>query len=152
MSFELILPFLRPIDPLLDESISEIMGDPDASWWYERDGIIHRERAISFAAGKIRTGLEVGANQLGKRLDEDNPFLNAQLPDGSRLAAVIAPVVRPSPSLTIRTFTSRHCTVDDPIARGTRTRPFADRSKFAARRRFSSVAGPEAAKPCSRSR
>jgi pilus assembly protein CpaF len=34
MSFELILPFLRPIEPLLlDDSISEIMGNPDASWW-----------------------------------------------------------------------------------------------------------------------
>ena len=33
MSFELMLPFLRPIEPLLDESISEIMGNPDASWW-----------------------------------------------------------------------------------------------------------------------
>jgi pilus assembly protein CpaF len=39
MSFELILPFLRPIEPLLlDDSISEIMGNPDASWWFERDG------------------------------------------------------------------------------------------------------------------
>jgi pilus assembly protein CpaF len=56
MSFELILPFLRPIEPLLlDESISEIMGNPDASWWYERDGIIHREKTVSFAAGRLRT-------------------------------------------------------------------------------------------------
>jgi hypothetical protein len=44
MNFELILPFLRPIEPLLlDESISEILGNPDASWWYERDGIMLRE-------------------------------------------------------------------------------------------------------------
>jgi Flp pilus assembly CpaF family ATPase len=44
MNFELILPFLRPIEPLLlDESVSEIMGNPDASWWYERDGIMLRE-------------------------------------------------------------------------------------------------------------
>ena len=127
MSFELILPFLRPIEPLLlDESISEIMGNPDASWWYERDGIIHREKTISFAAGKLRTGLEVIANQLGKRLDEDNPILHAQLPDGSRLAAVIPPVVRLTPALIIRKFTSRHYTVDDLIARGTLTRPLAD--------------------------
>src|ERR1700722_17633901 len=103
MSFELILPFLRPIEPLLlDDSISEIMGNPDASWWYERDGIIHREEAVSFDPGRLRTGLEVIANQLGKRLDEDNPVLHAQLPDGSRLAAVIPPVVRPAPALTIR--------------------------------------------------
>jgi pilus assembly protein CpaF len=127
MSFELILPFLRPIEPLLlDESVSEIMGNPDASWWYERDGLMRREETISFDAGKLRTGLEVIANQLGKKLDEDNPVLHAQLPDGSRLAAVIPPVVRPSPALTIRKFTSRHYTVDDLINRGTLTRPLAD--------------------------
>ena len=75
MSFELILPFLRPIEPLLlDENVSEIMGNPDASWWYERDGIMCQEANISFDAGKLRTGLEVIANQLGKKLDEDNPF------------------------------------------------------------------------------
>ena len=39
MSFELILPFLRPIEPLLlDEEVSEIMGNPDSTWWYEREG------------------------------------------------------------------------------------------------------------------
>jgi pilus assembly protein CpaF len=126
MSFDLILPFLRPIEPLLlDEDISEIMGNPDASWWYERDGIIHQETSISFDAGKLRTGLEVIANNLGKKLDEDNPLLHAQLPDGSRLAAVIPPVVRPAPALVIRKFTSRHYTIDDLIARGTLTRPLA---------------------------
>ncbi len=122
MGFELILPFLRPIEPLLlDESVSEIMGNPDATWWFERDGIIRREGTIQFDAGRLRTGLEVIANQLGKRLDEDNPLLHAQLPDGSRIAAVIPPVVRPAPALTIRKFTSRRFTVDDLIARGTLT-------------------------------
>src|SRR5437879_478073 len=127
MSFELILPFLRPIEPLLlNESVSEIMGNPDASWWSERDGIMHREGTISFDAGKLRTGLEVIANQLGKKLDEDNPVLHAQLPDGSRLAAVIPPVVRHLPALTIRKFTNRHDTVDDLIDRGTLTQAIAD--------------------------
>jgi pilus assembly protein CpaF len=127
MGFELILPFLRPIEPLLlDESVSEIMGNPDATWWFERDGIIRREGTIQFDAGRLRTGLEVIANQLGKRLDEDNPLLHAQLPDGSRLAAVIPPVVRPAPALTIRKFTSRRFTVDDLIARGTLTPALAD--------------------------
>ena len=127
MSFELILPFLRPIEALLlDEDVSEIMGNPDASWWYERDGIMFQEQNISFDAGKLQTGLEVIANQLGKKLDEDNPLLHAQLPDGSRLAAVIPPVVRCTPALIIRKFTSRHYTVDDLIARGTLTRSLAD--------------------------
>jgi pilus assembly protein CpaF len=120
MSFELILPFLRPIEPLLlDDSVSEIMGNPDATWWFERDGIIWPEASIQFDSSRLRTGLEVIANNLGKRLDEDNPLLHAQLPDGSRIAAVIPPVVRPAPALTIRKFTSRKFTVDDLIARGT---------------------------------
>ena len=54
MSFELILPFLRPIETLLlDESVSEIMGNPDATWWYERDGIIRREQAVRFDARRL---------------------------------------------------------------------------------------------------
>jgi pilus assembly protein CpaF len=120
MSFELILPFLRPIEPLLlDDSVSEIMGNPDATWWYERDGIVWPEASVQFDSNRLRTGLEVIANHLGKKLDEDNPLLHAQLPDGSRIAAVIPPVVRPAPALTIRKFTSRKFTVDDLIARGT---------------------------------
>jgi len=127
MSFELILPFLRPIEALLlDESVSEIMGNPDGSWWYERDGRLCQEKNIVFDSAKLRTGLEVIANQLSKRLDEDNPRLEAQLPDGSRLAAWIPPIVSPAPAIAIRKFTSRHYTVDDLIARGTLTQPIAD--------------------------
>ena len=78
-----------------------------------------RNRTISFDAGKLRTGLEVIANHLGKRLDEDSPRLQAQLPDGSRIAAWIPPLVRPAPAIAIRKFTSRNYTVDDLIAGGT---------------------------------
>jgi len=127
VSFELILPFLRPIEPLLlDDSISEIMGNPDASWWCERDGRMQPEPAVMFDASKLLTGLEVIANQLGKKLDEDNPSLHVQLPDGSRLAAWIPPIVSPAPALAIRKFTSRHYTIDDLIARGTLIQPVAD--------------------------
>src|ERR1035437_7211175 len=127
MSFELILPFLRPIEALLlDEDVSEIMGNPDASWSCERDGRLCQEPTISFDAGRLRTGLEVFANHLGKRLDEDNPRLHAQLPDGSRLAAWIPPLVSPAPAIAIRKFTSRHYTVNDLIARGTLTQAVAD--------------------------
>jgi pilus assembly protein CpaF len=126
VSFELILPFLRPIEPLLlDDSISEIMGNPDASWWCERDGKMRQESAIIFDASKLLTGLEVIANQLGKKLDEDSPSLHVQLPDGSRLAAWIPPIVGPAPALAIRKFTSRHYTMDDLVARGTLTQPLA---------------------------
>jgi pilus assembly protein CpaF len=81
MSFDLILPFLRPIERLLlDESVSEIMGNPDSTWWYERDGIVSQEAGVQFDAAKLRTGLEVIANHLGKRLDEDNPLCMPSFP------------------------------------------------------------------------
>src|SRR5215472_1224059 len=127
MSFELILPFLRPIEGLLlDDDISEIMGNPDSSWWFEREGILYRADNVWFASEGLRTGLEVVANKLGKKLDEDNPVLNAQLPDGSRLAAVIPPVVRPAPAMVIRKFSSRKFTIEDLINRGTITRELSD--------------------------
>ena len=115
MSFELVLVFLRPIESLLrDEKVIEIMGNPDASWSYERDGRLCREASISFDADKLRTGLEAIANQLGKRLDEGNPRLQA------------APRWKPVGGMAIRKFTSRHYTVDDLIAHGTLTQPIAD--------------------------
>lgn len=125
MSFELILPFLRPIEPLLmDESISEIMGNPDGSWWCEREGKVEAEKAIRFDGGSLLTGLEVIANQLGKKLDEDHAILNAQLPDGSRISAVIPPLAT-APAMNIRKFTSRHFTIEDLIARGMVSGPLA---------------------------
>lgn len=126
MSFDLILPFLRPIETLLlDDDISEIMGNPDSTWWFERDGTLEQAE-ISFAPEGLRTGLEVVANKLGKKLNEDSPLLHAQLPDGSRLAAVIPPVVRPAPAVIIRKFSRRRFTVEDLIHRGTMPRGLAE--------------------------
>src|SRR6185312_3350520 len=127
MSFELLRPFLRPIEHLLlDDQVSEIMANPNATWYAERDGKMLPQPDVSFEPGSLRTGLEVIANNLGKRLDEDNPVLEARLPDGSRICAYIPPAVKLFPGLTIRKFTGRHFTVDDLIARGTLTRSLAD--------------------------
>lgn len=127
MSFDLLIPFLRPIEPLLlDDGVSEIMGNPNATWYAEREGQMLPQPAITFDAGSLRTGLEVIANNLGKRLDEDNPVLEAQLPDGSRICAYIPPAVKPRPGLTIRKFTGRHFAAADLISRGTLSRSLAD--------------------------
>ena len=117
---------MRPIEALLlDEEVSEIMGNPDSTWWVERDGRVRREPDARFDAAPLHTGLEVIANHLGKKLDEDNPHLHARLPDGSRIAVWIPPLVSPAPAISIRKFTARHYTVDDLIARGTLARPLA---------------------------
>jgi pilus assembly protein CpaF len=119
MSFEIILPFLRPIEALLfDDEITEIMCNPDASCWIEKDGMIASAPDGRFQPGELHAGLEVIANKFGKQLNADCPILNARLPDGSRLAAMVAPVVGPEPLLNIRKFSRRNFTFGELVSRG----------------------------------
>lgn len=118
MSFEIIIPFLKPIEHLLaSTSVSEIMVNPDGTVWTEEGGQIKPLPEIRFDDGALLTGLEVIANRFGKKLDADSPIMNLRLPDGSRMAATIPPIVHPHPMMTIRRFTSRSFTMDDLIER-----------------------------------
>jgi|SRR5271168_4454569 len=117
MSFEVIIPFLRPIEQLLQSrTISEIMVNPDNSVWIEEKGEMRQLPELHFEDGALLTGLEVIANRFGKKLDADSPMLNLRLPDGSRMAAMIPPIVNPGPLVTIRRFTSRDFTLADLIS------------------------------------
>lgn len=119
MSFEVIIPFLKPIRHLLEaDTVSEIMVNPDSSVWVEDNGQIQSLPGIRFDDGALQTGLEVIANRFGKKLDADSPILNLRLPDGSRMAAMIPPVVNPRPLMTIRRFTARNFTLADLIQNG----------------------------------
>ncbi len=119
MSFEIIIPFLKPIEPLLlSQTISEIMVNPDGSVWIEEAGRIQSLPDVRFEEGALATGLEVIANKFGKMLDADSPIMNLRLPDGSRLAAAIPPIVHPQPLMTVRRFTSRNFIMKDLIERG----------------------------------
>ena len=93
------------------------MVNPDSSVWIEEQGHIVLQPGIHFEDGALLTGLEVIANRFGKKLDADSPILNLRLPDGSRMAALIPPVVNPSPMMTVRKFTSRNFNMDDLIER-----------------------------------
>jgi len=104
VSFEVIIPFLQPIQTLLESAtISEIMVNPDGAVWIEEGGKMRQLPDVRFDEGALQTGLEVIANRFGKKLDADSPILNLRLPDGSRLAAMIPPVVNPRPLVTILT-------------------------------------------------
>ena len=119
MSFEVIIPFLKPIKHLLEaDTVSEIMVNPDSSVWIEENGQIQSLPGIRFDDGALQTGLEVIANRFGKKLDADSPIMNLRLPDGSRMAAMIPPVVNPRPLMTIRRFTARNFTLADLIQTG----------------------------------
>ena len=98
MSFDLILPFFRPIEHLLlSDTVSEIMVNPDSSVWIEENGEMSHLHRIRFEQGALEAGLEVIANRFGKKLDADNPIMNLRLPDGSRLAAMIPAGRQPTP-------------------------------------------------------
>lgn len=126
MSFEIIIPFLKPIEPLLmSHTVSEIMVNPDGSVWIEEDGQKRLLPDVRFEEGALSAGLEVIANRFGKKLDADSPILNLRLPDGSRMAAMIPPVVNPSPLVTIRKFSAMGLTIRDLVARGTMTEEMA---------------------------
>jgi pilus assembly protein CpaF len=119
MSFDVIIPFLRPIQNLLEsETISEIMMNPNGSVWIEESGQIQSLPEIRFDEGALQTGLEVIANRFGKKLDANSPILNLRLPDGSRMAAMIPPIVNPEPLVTIRKFTARRFTRSELVRRG----------------------------------
>jgi Flp pilus assembly CpaF family ATPase len=123
VSFEVIIPFLQPIQPLLQSAtISEIMVNPDGAVWIEERGEMRQLLDIRFDEGALQTGLEVIANRFGKKLDADSPILNLRLPDGSRLAAMIPPVVNPCPLVTIRRFTAKNYTLADLIQGGMLTK------------------------------
>jgi pilus assembly protein CpaF len=127
MSFEVIIPFLKPIEHLLmNTTISEIMVNPDGSVWIEEHGHIALQPGIRFDDGALLTGLEVIANRFGKKLDADLPILNLRLPDGSRMAALTPPVVNPGPMMTIRKFTARNFTIEDLIERKALTKTQAE--------------------------
>jgi pilus assembly protein CpaF len=118
MSFDLIIPFLKPIKPLLvSDSVSEIMVNSDAAIWVEENGKKRLLPDVRFDPGTLDAALEVIANRFGKKLDRDSPILNLRLPDGSRLAAMIPPVVNPHPLMTIRRFTSRNFAMADLVAK-----------------------------------
>jgi pilus assembly protein CpaF len=127
VNFEIIIPFLKPIEHLLEsETVSEIMVNPDSSVWIEENGQIQLLPGIHFEDGALQTGLEVIANRFGKKLDADSPLMNLRLPDGSRMAAMIPPVVNPRPVVTIRKFTSRNFTITDLVKRRMLTSEQAD--------------------------
>lgn len=135
MSFEIIIPFLKPIEHLLvSQTISEIMVNPDGSVWIEEAGHLQSLADIQFEEDALATGLEVIANKFGKKLDADSPILNLRLPDGSRMAALIPPVVNPHPMMTIRKFTARNFTIHDLIERRTLTEAQAETLAEAVRR------------------
>src|SRR5579862_2281357 len=109
-----------PLEPLLaDDTISEIMVNGPNDIWIERDGLLHRTSVRFNDESHLRRIMNKMVAEVGRRIDESSPMVDARLPDGSRVNAVIHPLSLSGPLLTIRKFGSERLTLDALVRLGT---------------------------------
>ena len=106
-----------PIDPYLaDPEVTEVMVNGPHAVWVERAGRISKTDTRFVDANHLERIIEKIVGQVGRRIDESNPMVDARLPDGSRVNAIIHPLAIGGPYVTIRKFAVDPFTVDDLVA------------------------------------
>jgi pilus assembly protein CpaF len=111
-----------PIEPLLkDNTVTEIMVNGPKQVWVERNGKLEKTVIEFDDDDHVMRIIDRIVSPLGRRIDESSPMVDARLPDGSRINAVIPPISLVGPCLTIRKFSRDPLTVDDLIRFGTMT-------------------------------
>jgi pilus assembly protein CpaF len=109
-----------PLDPLLqDDSITEIMCNAFDEIWVEREGRLQPTEHSFNDDVQYRQVIEKIVSAVGRRIDESSPMVDARLPDGSRVNAIIPPLALHGSVLTIRKFAADPYTVKDLINFGT---------------------------------
>jgi pilus assembly protein CpaF len=114
---------LGPVERLLkDPEVSEIMVNGADDVYVERRGRVERVEGLAFEGeGQVLHLIERIVAPLGLRVDESSPYVDARLPDGSRVNAIIPPLSLRGPIVTIRKFTLRPFTPEDLVLAGTMT-------------------------------
>lgn len=109
-----------PLQPLLDDdSITEIMVNGAKNIYIERKGKIHRVPVTFESNDHVMRIIDRIVAPLGRRIDESSPYVDARLPDGSRVNAVIPPISLVGPTLTIRKFARNPITIEQLLEFGT---------------------------------
>ncbi len=116
-----------PIEPLLrDGDLSEVMVNRFDSIYIERSGKLVKTDASFGDEAHLRRTIDKIVSKIGRRVDETSPMVDARLPDGSRVNAIIPPLALDGSKLTIRKFSEDPYTVEDLIGFGTLSRASAD--------------------------
>ncbi len=116
-----------PIQPLLkDESVTEVMVNGPNQVYVERKGKLVLTDVRFRDDAHVMHVIEKIVSPLGRRIDESSPMVDARLPDGSRVNAVIPPLALKGPTITIRKFAKDPFTVHDLVGFGTFTQEMAD--------------------------
>ena len=104
---------------LLDDSVSEVMVNGPHEVWVERQGRLY-ETSVEFNdESHLRRIINKMVAQVGRRIDESSPMVDARLPDGSRVNAVIPPLSLSGPLVTIRKFSNKRLDLTEMIRLGT---------------------------------
>ncbi len=116
-----------PIQSFLDDpEITEVMVNRPDQVYIERKGKLSETKAAFENDDHIRRLIDRIISPLGRRVDQDTPMVDARLPDGSRVNAVIPPVAIDGPTITIRKFSKKNYTVEQLIEFDTLTRGMSD--------------------------
>lgn len=111
---------LGPLEPLLnDPSITEIMVNDPFNVFIEREGQIEAVDVTFRDETHLRHVIDRIVAPVGRRIDESSPLVDARLPDGSRVNAIIPPLAIAGPALTIRKFGREPFTLEKLVALGT---------------------------------
>jgi pilus assembly protein CpaF len=111
-----------PLEPYLrDPTVDEIMVNGYDQIYVERDGRIHSVDGAFTDEGHLRRTIDKIVARVGRRVDEASPMVDARLPDGSRVNAVVPPIALDGSLLTIRKFAADPFTVNNLIDFGTLT-------------------------------
>ncbi|MBV8272501.1 MAG: CpaF family protein [Cupriavidus sp.] len=115
-----------PLEPLLaDPTISDILVNTARQVYVERRGRLELTEVSFLDNAHLMRVIEKIVSRVGRRIDESSPMVDARLPDGSRVNAIIPPSAIDGPLLSIRRFSVRPLSVDDLIAGQTLTQPMA---------------------------
>jgi pilus assembly protein CpaF len=111
---------LGPLEPLLrDDTITEVMVNGPHNIYIERRGKIQRVETSFMSDEHVLRIIDRIIAPLGRRIDQSSPRVDARLPDGSRVNAIIEPLSLIGPVITIRKFSTRPYTVEDLVQFGT---------------------------------
>jgi len=118
---------LGPIEPLMqDPTVADILVNGAHEVYVERRGKLERTNAIFRDDAHLLQIIDRIVSAVGRRVDESSPMVDARLPDGSRINAIIAPLALDGPVLSIRRFAIDPLKMSDLIAYGTVTPALAD--------------------------
>ncbi len=111
-----------PIEPLLEDPlVTEIMVNGPNQVFVERAGKIYETNVTFESDAQVRRVIDRIVSRIGRRIDESSPMVDARLPDGSRVNAIIPPLAVDGPSITIRKFSKTALTEQDLVAYKTLT-------------------------------